>query len=81
MHRAKGLLAIMSMFLLLGISNLLRYSEKVRFHDFVGIAAGGAMIGVALVGIVCCLVRSGKPQPADKKPAEEQAPVPKTGNK
>jgi hypothetical protein len=74
--RAKAKLGIFIMFLLLGVANLLRYSEKVRFHDFVGIAAGGALIAAGLVG--CCLVFSGKLRLADKKPAEEKVQVPDT---
>jgi hypothetical protein len=35
MRRATGTLAIFSMLLLLGVGNLFRYSEKVRFVDFI----------------------------------------------
>ena len=81
MRRARRLLAIFIMFLLLGVGTLLRYSEKVRFHDFVGTAVSGALVGVALVRLVrCWLVLSGRLRPADRKPAEEQAPVPDTRN-
>ena len=77
MRRPKVLLAVMFMFLLLGIANLIRNSEKVRFHEFVQTAGGGAMIGVALVGIVvCCLRLSGKLRLADKKPAAAQPTPP-----
>jgi hypothetical protein len=79
MRRARGLIGIFIMFLFLGVSQLIGKSEKVRFHDFVQIAASGAMCGVALVGIVGCrLVFSGKLRLAEKKPAEENAPVPDT---
>ena len=79
MRRARGLIGVFIMFLCLGVSQLISKFEKVRFHDFVQIAASGAMCGVAIVGIVgCCLVFSGKLRLADKKPVEEKAPVPDT---
>jgi hypothetical protein len=64
-------------FLLLGVSHVYRYSEKVRFVHLLGISAGGALIGVALVGIVGWrFVRTGKLRWADEKPAEEGPPLP-----
>ncbi len=79
MRRATGPLAIFTMLFFIGIGNLLRYAETVRFVDLAGISGSGASIGAALVGIVgCCLVFSGKLRLADKKPAEEIRPVPIT---
>jgi hypothetical protein len=79
MRRAKGLIGLIGiniMFLCLAVSQLIGKSEKVRFHDFVQIAASGVMCGAALVGIVvCCLIYSGKLRPADRKPAEQQTPL------
>ena len=75
MRRPKfALLGVFIMTLLMGVGNLLRYSEKVRFHDFVGAAAGGALVGISIAGIVVyCVVSSGKLGPADKKPEESGA--------
>ncbi len=80
MRRAWVSLAICIMFLLLGITTLLRNSEKVRFHEFMQTAAGGMQVGVALVGIVLsCLVLTGRIPLRDKKPpAEQPSPPEKT---
>jgi hypothetical protein len=73
MRRAKVILGFFTMLLLIGAGQLIRYSEKVRFVDFLGISASVVTCGAALVGIIgCVLVFSGKLRLADKKPAEEQ---------
>ncbi len=83
MRRAKRRLAAFSllvMWLFIGVGNLIRYSDHGRFVDFVGISGSGVTVGAALVGIVgYCLVFSGKLRLTDKKPAEEQSPVPDGG--
>jgi hypothetical protein len=71
------MLAIFTMFLFLGVGHVLHYSEKVRMVEFLRISAGGAMCGAAIVGIIgCCLVFTGRLRLADKKPPEEQPPLP-----
>ena len=76
MRRAWGSLGVSIMFLLIGLGNLIRLSDKVRFHEFVQTSAGGAMCGVALVCIILsCLVLTGTISPWHKKPPEEQPPL------
>ncbi len=81
MRRAKRRLAVFSLvmmvFLVMGVGNLVRYSEHVRFVHLLGISASGANIAVGLVGIIlCCLVFTGKLRLAQRPPAEEQPRVP-----
>ena len=77
MRRAWGSLGISIMFLLFGVTTLLRNSEKVRFHEFVQTAAGGAMCGVALACIIpSILILTGRISPGHKKPPAEQPPPP-----
>lgn len=76
MRHAKGMLGINALFLLLGVSHLLRYSEKVKFVHFLGIAAGGAMCGVALVGIIHgYLALTGRVRLGPSKPPEKEPPL------
>jgi hypothetical protein len=73
------MLGIHTMFLLVGVTHLLRYSEKVRLVDFLGISAGGVTCGAALAGIIIsCLALTGRISLGNKKPAQAQSVPEKT---
>jgi hypothetical protein len=75
---AKVGLALCTMFLFLGIANLVRYSDKVRLVHLLGISAGGAQVGAGLAGIIVSyLALTGRIGPRGAwTPPQEQAPPP-----
>jgi len=59
MKESKPIIGICAMFLLIGISNVLRYSEKllessqdVKVLHVIGLTAGGFLCGACAVGII-----------------------------
>ena len=49
MRRFRPNLALMAFLFLIGVSSIIRHSENARFHDVIGLTAGGFAVGAAFV--------------------------------
>lgn len=49
MRRFRPNLALMAFLFLIGVSSVIRHSENARFHDVIGLTAGGFALGAAFI--------------------------------
>ena len=74
MRRFLPNLALMAFLFLTGVSSVIRCSENVRFHDVIGLTAGGFTVGAAFVFTILT-VMGRVSLPDDRKSSGKQPAV------
>ena len=74
MRRFRPILCLTAFLFFMGVSSVIRCSENVRFHDAIGLTAGGFAVGAAFV-LTILTVMGRISLPDDRKSSDKQLPA------